>query len=116
MNDAFRVEFSGNTASWYYRSALGVDSLVGNVATPTLTSDWERKRITWWNGVDGSGNPATVCRIETWDGAKWVHATPDLYDTNQRNQGSSTNRAGLGFWGTSGYPILYDDTEIWRAS
>ena len=77
---------------------------------------WTNVRVTWWNGKDGSGNAATVCRLEYWNGTSWVKASADLYDTNERNKGSSTNRVGVGVPTAPGDYINFDDTEIWRAT
>lgn len=114
--NSYRVDVGPTQFTWWYVDALGVATLIGQCAWTHPVGSWVKVRITWWNGKDGTGTPATVLRCEYFDGAAWIQAGIDLYDTNERNKGSATNRCGVGHYYASDYGVWLDDTEIWRAS
>ena len=65
---------------------------------------WVKLRVSWWNGIDTHGDPATVCRFESFISGVWI-PTVDAYDTGQVNKGEAVQRCGVGF-----HPTLYDST------
>lgn len=75
---------------------------------------WVKLRVSWWNGIDTHGVPATVCRFESYRTGVW-HTSDDAYDPGQVNLGEAVQRCGVGF-----HPTLYnttfnyvDDTEFY---
>ena len=114
--DSYSVLQYGDKAYLRFFTAGGVETNIGTWSFSFPVNTWKKIRLTWWNGKDGSGIPATVFRLEYWDGAAWVKGGADLYDTNERNKGSSVNRVGVCNYGALGSPVWFDDTEIWRAT
>ncbi|MBA7543510.1 hypothetical protein ES705_35841 [subsurface metagenome] len=70
---------------------------------------WRHTRVTWWQGLDGLGDPATVVLLEEEVDLVWIYGGIEFYPP----MAGVTNRVGIGSTHQSiGYMRNYDDTII----
>jgi hypothetical protein len=110
----YRLNFTTASATLYRYPVGGPLTTVGAFAGSLPNLTWKRVRFIWWEGKNLLNEDATCFRLLLWDGAAWIQAGTDLYDTQRLFWNSPTARVGIGDTiGTSPYtPSRFDETYI----
>ena len=109
FKDCYAVHFQND--EWiYFKNRLGfVETKIDEWPIKPTLDQWQRWRVTWWNGVDLMNNPAIAVELHQHIAGDWL-SYGVLYDPLNRWENSDKNRVGLGFLYSGAWA---DDTEIW---
>lgn len=106
-NYSLRTASTGAIALWLTQG--GVEEVIDVWWDVWVVEEWNRLRVTWWNGYDPHDAPALVIHLEREEAGAWV-SKGYLYDTNNRWANSTQNRCGVELRRTGQF---LDETEIW---
>jgi len=101
---------AGVGKTYFHIGVTGIGSLGIQITIQKKTGTFGRRRIDWWQGTDGLGNPATLVDAYNWDGSNWVLTGSSTHPPIT----GPVNRIGIGITPQSlSSDTYWDDTEIW---